>query len=201
MEDPHLSSLYKSLKCGPYNLNFQKAFDMVPHITLVQKLKNFCIGAKNCNGSKAFWKTENSMYASMVTVREVTRGLPQGSVLGQYFLFMYINNLPDMVKSNVCLFADDTKMFKSIKNTEDQKTARSAEVTELVGQMAAQIPCRYMQSDESELNSSARSPSNNRNYFMMKDGNKKYLEKVEQEEDIGVVIASHLSFETTLNQR
>ena len=45
------------------------------------------------------------------------------------------------------------------------------------------------------MSNSARSPSNNRIYFIMKDGDKKYLEKVEQEKDIVVVIDSHLSFE------
>ena len=49
-------------------------------------------------GSSSTWKPEGS-------------GVPQGSVLGPIFFIMYANDSPDIVKSNVWIFADDTKLF------------------------------------------------------------------------------------------
>ena len=55
-------------------------------------------------GSSSTWKTVDS-------------GVPQGSVLGPIFFIMYVNDIPDIVKSNVWIFADDTKLFATTDQT------------------------------------------------------------------------------------
>ena len=42
---------------------------------------------------------------------DVLSGMPQGSVLGPVLFVLYINDMPDMVKSLIKLFADDTKVY------------------------------------------------------------------------------------------
>ena len=45
--------------------------------------------------------------------------MPQGSVLGPLLFNIYVNDIPDTVKSPILLFADDIKIFRSIKTRED----------------------------------------------------------------------------------
>ena len=46
---------------------------------------------------------------------EVLAGVPQGSILGPLFFFIFINDIPDQIQSNIKIFADDTSIF-SIMN-------------------------------------------------------------------------------------
>ena len=49
----------------------------------------------------------------------VTSEIPQGSMLGPLLFVMFINDLPDQVKSDIFLFADDTKIFRNMRCPED----------------------------------------------------------------------------------
>ncbi len=60
------------------------------------------------NGASSDWK-------------QVTSGIPQGSVLGPMLFVVYINDLPEEVNSEAYLFADDTKVYRQI--TSDADTA------------------------------------------------------------------------------
>ena len=98
-------------------LDFQKAFDKVPHQRLLLKLKVHGIG--DCiidwieqrltgrrqrvviDGEVSNWKS-------------VLRRVPQGSVLGPLLFLICINDLDDNITSNVLKFADNTTVFRKV---------------------------------------------------------------------------------------
>ena len=49
----------------------------------------------------------------------VLSGVPQGSVLGPVLFLIFINDLPDNIRSSVRLFADDCVLYRNINSPKD----------------------------------------------------------------------------------
>ena len=49
----------------------------------------------------------------------MTSGVLQGSVLGPILFLMFINDISDGVRNTLKLFADDSKIYKTIKSHQD----------------------------------------------------------------------------------
>ena len=48
--------------------------------------------------------------------KKVLAGDPQGSILGQLFFLIFINDIPEGIQSNIKIFADDTSIFSVMKD-------------------------------------------------------------------------------------
>ena len=121
-----LEDITASLDCGDaidvIFLDYQKAFDSVPHKRLVSKLQAYGYGEKVVNWVKSFLtgRTQRVIVrGSSSSCAEVVSGVPQGSVLGPILFIIYINDLPDIVKSQLKMFADDTKIYGKVNSQDD----------------------------------------------------------------------------------
>ena len=106
-------------------LDFQKAFDKVPHQRLLIKLKSHGMGVNIITWIQN-WLTDRRQRVSVEGETSawtaVHIGVPQGSVLGPLLFLVYINDLEDGVASNILKFADDTKIFRRVQTRQECRT-------------------------------------------------------------------------------
>lgn len=106
-------------------LDYKKAFDTVPHKRLVNKLEHLGFAGGLLNWLKAFLINRTMrvvVNGSFSAWAVVLSGVPQGSVLGPLLFLLFVNELPDWIKNNICMFADDTKIWTRLTNPTDAES-------------------------------------------------------------------------------
>ena len=100
-------------------LDISKAFDKVWHDGLLHKLRKVGI-----TGALFDWFSDylHNRHQRVVIQGQssswgkICAGVPQGSVLGPLMFLIYINDIVDIVRSKIKLFADDTSLYLTIDN-------------------------------------------------------------------------------------
>ncbi|KAL8567466.1 hypothetical protein ACOMHN_010057 [Nucella lapillus] len=114
----------KGLQTDLIILDFSKAFDKVPHERLLRKLDHYGVRGSTFNWVKAFL-SDRSQQVVVDGARSdpapVISGVPQGSVLGPILFLIFINDLPDQLKSKARLFADDCIVYHTVSTTADSE--------------------------------------------------------------------------------
>ena len=109
-------------------MDYQMAFDSVPHRRLIEKVQAHCVIGKVLDWVQDFIRNRTQKVVINGThsgEAEVTSGIPKGSGVGPLLFVMFINDLPRVVKYEVQMFADDTKLYgrsdiaQGIQNIQD----------------------------------------------------------------------------------
>ena len=124
MCDTWLSAINKSHLTGAVFLDLRKAFDLVNHDILLQKLNFYLQNSHTVSFLESFLRDRtqrvfiNGQYSQ---VGRVVCGVPQGSILGPLLFCLFINDLPLHISDEdvVCdLFADDNSVHSSSASLE-----------------------------------------------------------------------------------
>ena len=132
--------IFEAFDCNPslevksVFLDISKTFDKVWHEGLLYKLKSMGISGELYNllenylSDRFQWVLLNGQASSW---RPVLAGVPQGSILGPLLFLIYINDLPNELKSNAKLFADDTSLFTIVKDKTESANIPSNDLSEI----------------------------------------------------------------------
>ena len=106
-------------------LDFSKAFDMVPHQRLIQKINSYGITGKTQHWINSFLSSRTHQVlvnGSSSDIQPVISGVPQGTVLGPLLFLTYINDIETNLDSTIRLFADDSAIYREIDTIDDSLT-------------------------------------------------------------------------------
>ena len=172
-------------------LDFQKAFDTVPHQRLLGKLHSQGIRGqvlswvRNWLGNRTQRVGVNGKFSQW---REVRSGVPQGSVLGPVLFNLFINDMESGLSSEVAKFADDTKLFRVVKTRRDCEELQK-DLSKLE-EWAAKWQMRFNVGKCKVMHIGAKNP----NFKYRLTGSE--LSVTDQERDLGVLVDSSMKVST-----
>ena len=101
-------------------MDLSKAFDCIQHDLLLAKLDDYGFSHEALCLVHSFLENKQQrvkMNGSFSTYKNLSLGVPQGSVLGPLLFNIYINDLLLSIQdTNICNFADDTTIYTCDKN-------------------------------------------------------------------------------------
>ena len=120
--------------CGLF-IDLRKAFNTINHAILITKMEHYGIRGTALEWFKSYLTNRKQyVYINGETsqLKDITCGVPQGSVLGPLLFLIYINDLPNI--SDVLkffLFADDTNIYYEAESPEKLELVINKELKKL----------------------------------------------------------------------
>ena len=183
-------------------LDISRAFDRVWHDGLIFKLKRIGIDDEVINILSSFLANRQQR----VTIdgkcsewSDIEAGVPQGSILGPILFLVYINDIIEVVKSDIRIFADDTFIFRvADHNSTDELNNDLCRITKWAHQWKMVFnPDITKQAVEVIF-------SNKRNKETIPDQlffNNIPVKTVSETKHLGMILEQKLSFENHLNEK
>ena len=107
-------------------LDLKKAFDTVNHDILLAKLDHYGIRGP-AHDLLVSYLTDRKQFVEVASIKseykQITCGVPQGSILGPLLFNIYINDLHTSINSSVKLFADDACVTLNANNVASLQSA------------------------------------------------------------------------------
>ena len=112
-----LKAINEGRLVGCAMIDFRKAFNLVDHKVLLNKLDIYRLSSLSLSWFKPYLNNRTQQVViNNSSFNIVVCGVPQGSILGPLLFLLFINDLPLSLKSSpisVDLYADDTTLYST----------------------------------------------------------------------------------------
>lgn len=116
------NNLMKGGQIDAIYMDLAKAFDRINHLILANKLQAFPISRCLIALILSYLSNRKQvvcLYGEKSDCITPKSSVPQGSILSPLLFALFINDLPELINTNILLFADDLKLFSKISSIED----------------------------------------------------------------------------------
>ena len=200
-------------------LDFEKAFDKVPHERLLRQLQRYGIRGEVLDWIRDYLRERtqkvrvNGVYS---TTAPVLSGVPQGSILGPVLFLIFVADSSSITRNFISLYADDTKLFSyllDVAAAEDRFTPISIQTDlNILANWCDAMQMSYNIDKCHILHLGKHNPK--QKYTLPKMTNVKKttssvsydytfhtLQEVTEEKDLGIVVDDQLNFRLHMNAK
>jgi hypothetical protein len=180
-------------------LDMSKAFDMVSHNRLIQKLYKAGFSGNLLKWFRSYLSERRQRVTVMGATSDelpVTSGVPQGSILGPVFFLLYVSDLPKSISnSRATMYADDIKMGRQIRNLEDTNLLQSDLDSLQTWSVASGLVFNATKCKAMSVTRKIKAVSTT---YRLTDTD---LEKIEEERDLGVWTTNKLTWNKQVSEQ
>ncbi len=194
------SNLDKGNTCIGIFLDLTKAFDTIDHDILLYKLQHYGFRGKIHEWFSSYLTNRKQFTfanGEKSTLGQITKGVPQGSVLGPILFTIYVNDMPNSTKLVPRLFADDTNVFNFGQNIPQLIDETNTELHQLDDWLKANmLKVNTAKTNYCLIRSSSNKCANETHKIKMGD----ILNQSDDTKYLGVVLDTQLSWEKQINK-
>jgi hypothetical protein len=132
--DEWASAIDNNKLVGILLIDFRKAFDLVNHNILIEKLKLYKCSDATVSIFKSYLsdRLQCTMFnGHMSNSANLTVGVPQGSILGPLLFLLYINDLHLISNDSCHMFADDSTFYTSASTVDAIESNLVSDLSEI----------------------------------------------------------------------